>query len=205
MQSLPKVAIILALPLLFFATSAFAVLFSVSGFLISSSAEEPITVPYSSSALFGSLPPESDVLGETTVSQNARPTILKEFLESYHSPLAKYSDYMYSVSQEYDLDWRLLASIAGAESTFGRNIPENCYNAWGWGIHSRGTLCFSDWREGIRTVARGLREKFLNDGLTTVEQIMARYAPVSLSNGGSWAGAVSYFMNQLEHAVYYRQ
>jgi membrane-bound lytic murein transglycosylase B len=117
--------------------------------------------------------------------------------------LAKYSDYILSVSAEYDLDWRILTAIAGAESTFGRNIPDNCYNAWGWGIHSRGTLCFGSWKEGIRTVARGLKEKFLDDGLNTIDEIMARYAPVSLANGGSWAQAVNYFMDQLEHAEYY--
>ncbi len=203
MQTLPKVAIILALPLIFFATSSFAVLFSASGALIASSADDPISAPSSSSALFGSLPPEGIVLGETTVSEKARPIILKKFLESYHSPLAKYSDYILSVSAEYDLDWRILTAIAGAESTFGRNIPDNCYNAWGWGIHSRGTLCFGSWKEGIRTVARGLKEKFLDDGLNTIDEIMARYAPVSLANGGSWAQAVTYFMDQLEHAEYY--
>jgi hypothetical protein len=118
------------------------------------------------------------------VTPEARPIILRKFLESYHSPLAQYSDLILEVSEKYKLDWRLLTAISGAESTFARIIPPDCYNAWGWGIHSRGTLCFDSWEEGIRTVAKGLREKFLNDGLNTVDEIMARYAPLSLDNGG---------------------
>jgi hypothetical protein len=95
-----------------------------------------------------------------------------------------------------------LTAISGAESTFCRFIPARSYNCWGWGIHSRGTLRFSSYEEGIRTVGQGLREKFLNDGLTTIDGIMARYAPLSLESGGSWAYAVNYFMNQLERAQY---
>jgi len=127
---------------------------------------------------------------------------MKSFLESYHSPLANYSNVILSVSEELGLDWRLLTAIAGAESTFCRTIPDESYNCWGWGIHSRGTLRFSSYEEGIRTVAKGLKEKFLDDGLTTIEEIMARYAPLSLEKDGSWAYAVNYFMNQLEHAEY---
>jgi len=204
MIRLPRVAILLALPLVFFATAAAAVLFSASGLLIASTADEMIEVE-PSGFLFGSLPPSEIVLGESTVSQEARPIILRDFLRSYHSPLAPHSDLILSVSEEFGLDWRLLTAIAGAESTFGRNVPDSCFNAWGWGIHSRGTLCFSSWPEGIWAVGRGLRDKFLDDGLTTIEEIMARYAPISLENGGSWGRAVTYFMEELEQASYYSQ
>ncbi|NIT03813.1 hypothetical protein GTO10_02675 [Candidatus Saccharibacteria bacterium] len=202
MKSLPKVATIFALPLIFFGATSFALLASASGVLITSTVDEKITFEPVASALFGSLPPDGVILGESTVSQEARPIILKNFLEVYRSPLAAHSNLILSVSGEFGLDWRLLAAIAGAESTFCRTIPDDSHNCWGWGIHSRGTLYFSSYEEGIRTVARGLKEKFLDDGLTTVEDIMTRYAPVSLENGGSWAYAVNFFMNQLEHAEY---
>ncbi len=204
MRNLPRGVILLALPLIFFATSSFAVLLSVSGLIITSTADEQIAIDSAGSHLFGSVPPEGSTLGESTVSAEARPIIMRRFLESYHSPLAAYSDFILSVSEEYELDWRLLAAIAGAESTFCRTIPEGTYNCWGWGIHSRGTLGFSSYKEGIKIVAKGLREKFLDDGLTSVDEIMARYAPVSLSRGGSWGRAVEYFMSQLEHAEYYK-
>jgi len=204
MKTLPRGAILLALPILFFATASFALLFSVSGLALISASDTPIAASFLGSQIFTSPPPEEGaILGESTVTEEARPIILRQFLESYYSPLAPYSDLILAVSQEYGLDWRLLTAIAGAESTFARNVIDGCNNAWGWGIHSRGTLCFDSWEEGIRTVAQGLREKFLNDGLTTVDEIMARYAPLSLDNGGSWGYAVSYFMGELERADYH--
>lgn len=200
-SSLAGVTILFTMPLLFFASASFAVLFLASGLVLSTSAKEQVKLPRES-ALFSATPPSGSTLGETAVSAEARPTILREFLASYHSPLAPYSDLILQVSDKYGLDWRLLVTIAGAESTFGRNVIDDTHNAWGWGIHARGTLYFSSWEEGIETVARGLKEKFLDHGLITVDEIMAKYAPVSLANGGSWARAVNYFMDKLERAEY---
>ena len=30
------------------------------------------------------------------------------------------------------LDYRLVPAISGVESTFGKHIPDNSYNAYGW-------------------------------------------------------------------------
>lgn len=205
MKTLPWGAILFALPLLFFASSSLLVLFSTSTLLISSSADEFIAPPTAGSAIFVSPPPEGVVLGESTVGEEARPIILHDFLASYHSPLVPYANLILEISEKYGLDWRLLTAIAGNESLFGRVTPPDCYNAWGWGIHSRGTLCFSNWEEGIEAVARGLRKNYLDQGLVTVEQIMTRYAPVSVANGTGWESSINFFMERLENAEYYRQ
>lgn len=205
MKFLPKRAlVILALPLIFFATTSLAVLLSASGLAIVSSADKRVAISSADFHIFGSPPPEGATLGESTVLAEARPIIMRRFLESYHSPLAPYSNTILKVSENNGLDWRLLVAIAGAESTFCRAIPDDSYNCWGWGIHSRGTLHFPSYEEGMKTVARGLWGDYLSQGLTSVDEIMTKYAPVSLENGGSWAQAVKYFMDQLEHAEYYR-
>lgn len=197
--------ILLSLPIAFFATATLAILFSAFSLVVTSSADKLIRSTAGENQLFSTPPPASGVLGEKTVSAEARPSILREFLSSYHSPLTPYSDLILQVSAQDGLDWRLLTAIAGAESTFGRNIIDDSYNAWGWGINSQGTLKFSSWEEGIRTVAKGLGENFVGQGLTTVDQIMAKYAPVSLAAGGSWARSVNYFMDQLDRAAYHQQ
>src|SRR4030067_898330 len=102
------------------------------------------------------------------------------------SPLVPYTDFILETSEKYGLDWRLLTAISGNESLFGRVTPPDCYNAWGWGIHSRGTLCFSNWEEGIETVARGIKKNYIDQGLVTVDQIMLKYAPVSVRNATGW-------------------
>ena len=41
-----------------------------------------------------------------------RSNILRGYLESYNSPLAEEADTFVSIADKYNLDWRLLASIA---------------------------------------------------------------------------------------------
>ena len=204
MKSLPRGAILIALPILFFASSSLVALFSTAAILVSSSPDKFIELPTAGSAIFTSPPPEGIVLGESVVAEGARPIILRRFLASYLSPLVPYTDFILEVSEKYGLDWRLLTAISGNESLFGRVTPPDCYNAWGWGIHSRGTLCFSNWEEGITAVARGIKRNYIDQGLVTVEQIMMKYAPVSVANGTGWNKSINWFMERLENAQNYR-
>lgn len=194
-----------ALPLIFLFASSLALLFS-SIYLLG----HPLTLPKllgaaANYSIFGIQPPTSAVMGESYIPKEARPLILRRFLESYHSPLAPYADYILEISEKYSLDWRLLTAIAGNESLFGRVVPNNSYNAWGWGVHSQGTVRFGSWEEGIERVARSLKEDFIDQGLVTLELMMSRYAPVSVQNDYPWADNVRFFMERLEEGKGYRE
>jgi len=206
-------AFFLALPLAFLLVSSGAILFSANYLL-----GHPISITKLLGAngdnysVFGSQPPPSIALGVSYVPEEARPYLMRHFLESYNSVLAPYTDFILETSEKYGLDWRLLVGISGNESLFGKAIPRNpadpyrpCYNAWGWGVHSRGTLCFSSWEEGIEKVAKGLKEKYVDQGLTTIDLIMTKYAPVSVMNGYPWADNVKFFMERLEQGKGYRE
>ncbi|MDD5481650.1 MAG: hypothetical protein PHR64_01735 [Candidatus Shapirobacteria bacterium] len=145
--------------------------------------------------LYQALPNSTGSVSFEVGVADARPVIIRQYLERYRSPLADYADHFFQISQKYDLDYRLLVAIAQQESNLGKKVPDNTHNAWGWGIHSRGTLGFSSWEEGIETVARGLRENYLNRGFVDLEQIAARYAPPSKE---SWAFGVGQFMKEME-------
>ncbi len=145
--------------------------------------------------LYQALPSSSGMIFFDIKTADARPVIIKQYLEKYHSPLSSYSEYIFSVSQKYNLDYRLVVAIAQQESNLGKKIPPGTHNAWGWGIHSKGTLGFSSWEEGIETVARGLREDYLDKGFVSLEQIAARYAPPSRE---TWAFGVGQFMMAME-------
>ncbi len=145
--------------------------------------------------LYAALPPTGGNLSFEVRGVDSRPVLLKQYLAYYHSPLEPYADYIFAVSEKYGLDYRLLVAIAQQESNLGKKIPLGSYNAWGWGIHSRGTLGFSGWEEAIETVARGLREDYLNQGLVTPEEMMSKYTPLS---NGSWAAGVNQFMAEIE-------
>lgn len=148
--------------------------------------------------LYAALPMDStEVLGVAD-SADARPIIIKKYLDKYQSPMLPYADLIVSVSDKYNLDWRLLIAIAQQESNLGKKIPEGSFNAWGWGIHSQGTLKFSSWLEAIETVARGIKENYVDKGYTTTEAIMSKYTPLS---NGSWAFGVNQFLNELEYGL----
>lgn len=120
-----------------------------------------------------------------------RVVALESFLEKYDSPLAPYSAYFIETADKYGLDWRLVPAITGVESTFGKRIPYNSYNAYGW---ANGAYSFNSWDESIDVVSKTLREKYIDRGATTVYQISRKYAPPS----STWAGKVKYFMRKID-------
>ena len=113
----------------------------------------------------------------------------------YNSPLAPYADLLVQKADEYGLDFRLTTAIAQQESNLCKKIPDDTFNCWGWGIHSQGTLAFDSYNQAIDIVTLGLKQKYIDEGLTTPEAIMERYTPLSR---GSWAEGVSQFLSELE-------
>jgi hypothetical protein len=57
--------------------------------------------------------------------------------------------------QKYNLDPRLLVSIAGAETTFGKNITAGQYNAFNV-LYNGSNSPFSSWQSAINSVGYSL-------------------------------------------------
>ncbi len=118
---------------------------------------------------------------------------LKAFLEKYDSPLAPYARDFVSEADRYNLDWKLVAAISGTESTFGKAIPYNSYNGWGWGVYGDNVINFSSWNEGIHTISEGLREKYMDKwNAKNVYEIGRIYASSPV-----WADHVTFYMNRI--------
>ncbi len=122
---------------------------------------------------------------------NKEAEILAKYLARFDSPLQYHAQDFVDAARMYDLDWKLIPSIAGVESTFGKQIPGG-YNAWGWGVYGTQAIYFSSWRDGIFTLAKGLREGYLNKGLTDPYAINRVYAA-----SPRWGANVTFFMNDL--------
>lgn len=119
--------------------------------------------------------------------------ILAKYLEEYNSPLQYHAQDFLDAANQYDLDWKLLPSIAGVESTFGKRIPGG-YNAYGWGVYGTNRIYFKSWRDGMFTVAKGLRENYVNRGYNDPYEMNRIYAA-----SPTWGVRVSYFMNDLDN------
>lgn len=193
---------VFVIPLFFLFGGSLALILSVS-FLLS---RKDNLAPVVSSAppnfrgaynLFASPPP---VLGSFTSfasTGDARALTLEQFFSKFHSPLASYSENFIESSEKYAIPWQLLPAISMQESSGGRNVPDGCFNPFGWGIHKNGTLCFTSWEEGIDKVAKGIKEKYIDSGLVTIEQIMSKYNPTSYNRDGSWGYGVQFFLDEL--------
>lgn len=118
--------------------------------------------------------------------------ILASYLASHDSPLQYHAQDFIDAANTYNLDWRLIPAISGVESTFGKFIPGG-FNAWGWGVYGNQAIYFGSWKEGIFTIAKGLRENYLDKGYTDPYSINKIYAASM-----NWGSRVSYFMQDLE-------
>lgn len=116
---------------------------------------------------------------------------IKSVLNRYDSPMAGDAKSFIETCTKYNLDCYLLPSIAGLESTFGRFIWPNSYNAFGW---ARGYMMFDNWGEGIDTVGKGLRENYMDNwGALGVYEIGPIY-----SESATWAVRVEWFKKEFE-------
>lgn len=189
--------------LLWFPLTLITLLFSISTYSGISSTKgmrglirQEITDFKSQGITFAALPKVAFEIKTALAKEDARPMLIDKYLSHYNSPMAGMGDYIVKVSDRFELDPYLVVAIAQQESNLGKLMPPNCHNAWGWGIHSAGTLCFDSWNEGINTFVSGLAQKYLAYGLRTPEQIMTKYN--ATSPGGAWAKGVNQFLLELQ-------
>lgn len=140
--------------------------------------------------------PEEIIISEELKQREKQNKVLRlqKFLNSYNSPMADNAQDFIEAAEQYELDWKLVPSIAGVESTFGKFLIPGSHNAYGWG---GGKIHFESWRDGIYKISKGLSERYIKKGLVTPHQIQPVYAPPSTT----WGNKVTYFMNKLDSTI----
>ncbi len=166
-------------------------------FLIYLSSAKLFQINSHSFKLYSSLPRETTETSSSIIFADARAKIIEDFFTFYGSELGQYSGFFIEISDQYKLDWKLLPAIAMQESNGGKKVIKDSFNPFGFGIYGSQVIKFSSWEEGIEKVGRSLREDYLDQGLTTPEEIMVKYTPPSLLKGGAWAKGVRSFMTEL--------
>jgi hypothetical protein len=145
--------------------------------------------------VYASLPSKIPSISTEIGSEDARIEIIRQYLYQYNSPLIPFAYQIVESADKHGIDYRLTTAIAQQESNLCKVIPPESYNCWGWGIHSRGTLGFTSYGEGVETVTKGIREKYIDEGYKTIEEIMSKYTPLSK---GSWSNGVLTFMKEMQ-------
>ena len=132
--------------------------------------------------------------GFKIVKQDNRAAVLKQYLLKRKSPLADSAATFVNQADKNNLDWRFVAAISGLESGFGKAIPPNSYNGWGWGVYGDNVRNFESWDDAIVTISTGLREQYMNKWKATdIYSIGKIYAA-----SPTWAVRVQAFMNDIE-------
>ncbi len=116
---------------------------------------------------------------------------LRNFLEKYNSPLALYAQDFVTYADINGLDYRLVPSISGVESTFGKFIPTNSFNAYGW---ANGDYNFTSWEDSIAHVSETLKSAYIDKGAPTIAKIAKSYAPPSVT----WGNGVKFFVGKID-------
>lgn len=128
-----------------------------------------------------------------------RAQILKDYLAKHNSPLENSAQDFIDAADQYSLDWKLVVSISGVESTFGKRIPGGhdplytSYNGWGWGVYGDNVLKFKSWKDAIYTISEGLKTNYVDKGYTEPLAMNRKYA-----SSQTWGVKVTYFMNEIE-------
>ena len=122
---------------------------------------------------------------------------IDRYLRKYGSPLAGLGAVFVAEGKRNGVNPGLLVAIAGAESSFGK-VNSGSHNAWGWGPGHD----FPSWQSAIGAIARGLRNGYLNEGRTTIQQIGAKWAPQGAANdptnlNSNWVQNVRKFYREL--------
>lgn len=125
------------------------------------------------------------------------PQTIDAYLRDKGSPLTGYGHVFVEAGANAGVDPRLLVSIMGAESSFGKKLYGQ-YNPFGWGPGKS----FGSFGDAINTVAQGLKSGYIDQGLTTVPQIGSKWAPVGASNDPSglnnnWTKNVANFYREM--------
>ena len=125
------------------------------------------------------------VLTEEQIAHEQKVQKIRKYLQSRNSHLSHFAEDFVKASEEYGIDYRIVAAISIIESGGGKKNFRP-YNAWGWGKSG-----FTDWSEGIWAVSKGIG-KYYSKGLTTPRLISYSYCPPSAD---SWARKVQGVMN----------
>ncbi|MEK7595428.1 MAG: hypothetical protein AAB443_02470 [Patescibacteria group bacterium] len=138
-----------------------------------------------------------EVLGAVT-GKDSRAEIIDQYFAKYKCPLTGTGVKMVEVADKYNFEFWWLAAIAWQESTCGKQMIPDSYNAWGYGIYGDTVTKFTSWEEAMDKIGSDLSKNFFGKGLIEPCEVEKRYTPPSK---GRWCKSIQYFRDAM---LYYK-
>lgn len=136
----------------------------------------------------------SALSGEIIVS-DARALLLDSFYKKRGSPMHGLGKDLVTAADKYSVPFSFVTAVGQCEGGSGKTMPPGSFNTWGYGIYGGKVKQFESWQAGIEAVTKDLAFNYFRKGITSPEEIMARYAPSSTP--GYWANCVNQYLSEL--------
>lgn len=120
------------------------------------------------------------------------------------------ADYL-KYSQQYNVDPALAAAISISETGHGTSYAARVQNNPGgimdWNNNWKTVKQFSSLEEGIKYQIKNLKDTYISQGLTSIEAIGSKYAPIGASNdpnnlNKNWIPTVTEYYNKMTGGTY---
>ena len=157
----------------------------------------------------------SSPLGGNSVSSYTYSGNNQQFVNSFNNSsfqqgvLAGKGEMVAGIAEKYGLDPNLLASIMALETGWGTSSAIKNYNNPGGMMDPSSNWMklthYSSLEAGIEAVAKNLKNNYIDQGLTTISSIGAKYCPVGAANdpngtNSGWVPSVTKIYNMLTGA-----
>jgi len=97
---------------------------------------------------------------------------INTYLQRKRSPMAGLGNVFVDAGIGNGADPRLIVALAGAETSFGKNITWGQYNAWNYGWNTpQNSSPFESWEHGIAIVTRGIADRYLGGRRRVVDAV----------------------------------
>lgn len=147
---------------------------------------------------YQAIPSDSLTSDIAVQNEDGRVEALDEFFAEYKSPLHGHAKTIVDEADSHNIDYRFLPAIAMQESTLCKKIIKESFNCWGFGIYGGKVTRFESYDQAIKVVTATLAKKYVNQGLTSPEEIVKKYTP---SDTGKWSDVVSLIMTRLKASI----
>lgn len=133
---------------------------------------------------------------------NFKPIQFLKLESTLSGKLSGTSSHFINAGKKYDLDPNFLSAIAIHETGNGSSRAVNEKNNVAGMMGKNGLRSYASVEESIFDMARNLRQNYLNQGITTVAAVGAKYAPVGAGNdptglNNHWVTGVNRQLNKL--------
>lgn len=127
--------------------------------------------------------------GESNRSESIKPNdnfngqkVIAAIRNNLGGKLKQHAEFIYNTSKKQSVNPMLVAAIAKHETGNGTSSAIISLNNPGGLMGNNGLMKFNTLQDGLNKMIIVLKEYYIDQGLTTIEQIQKKYCPVGASN-----------------------